>query len=176
MKKAEGLHILLNPTFWSSFPQCSCSCLLMQLSPCGAAITCSCVSSCPLTVKYSLTERISQEGLRVSKLVSWWTHSRTAGCFRILRKHWHLSDMVWTVSSLVLLPFDDGISLWSWVSCTCSYKNWSFHHGSVEMNLAGIHEDAGSIPGLACLRICHCHELWCRLQTQLRSRIAVTVV
>ena len=24
-----------------------------------------------------------------------------------------------------------------------------FHHGSAEMNLASIHEDAGSIPGLA---------------------------
>ena len=39
-----------------------------------------------------------------------------------------------------------------------------------------IHEDEGSIPGLAHgLSIQHCHELWCRLQTQLRSRIAVAV-
>ena len=27
--------------------------------------------------------------------------------------------------------------------------NWSSHHGSVEMNLTNIHEDAGLIPGLA---------------------------
>ena len=26
---------------------------------------------------------------------------------------------------------------------------WNSHHGSVEMNLTGIHEDAGCIPGLA---------------------------
>ena len=30
-----------------------------------------------------------------------------------------------------------------------SKKNRSFHHGSVEMNLTSIHEDAGLIPGLA---------------------------
>ena len=43
-------------------------------------------------------------------------------------------------------------------------------HGSVEMNLTRIHEDAGSIPGLTSLsglRIWRCHELWCSLQTQL---------
>ena len=38
-------------------------------------------------------------------------------------------------------------------------------------------EDAGSIPGLAqCVRIQHCHELWCRSQTQLGSGIVVAVV
>ena len=33
-----------------------------------------------------------------------------------------------------------------------SYKDWavgSFHHTSAEMNLTSIHEDEGSIPGLA---------------------------
>ena len=39
-----------------------------------------------------------------------------------------------------------------------------------------IHEDAGSIPGLAELRIQCCRELWCRSQTQLSSRVAVVVV
>ena len=27
-------------------------------------------------------------------------------------------------------------------------KNWSSHHGSIEMTLTSLHEDAGSIPGL----------------------------
>ena len=43
-------------------------------------------------------------------------------------------------------------------------------------NPTGIHEDAGSIPGLSRLRIWHCHELWCRSKTRLRSGIAVAVV
>ena len=39
------------------------------------------------------------------------------------------------------------------------------------------HEVTGSIPGLAqWLRIRHCHELWYRLQTQLRSSVTVAVV
>ena len=45
------------------------------------------------------------------------------------------------------------------------------------MNLTSIHEDTGLIPGfmLSGLRIQHCHELWCRSQTWLRSCIAVAV-
>ena len=33
-----------------------------------------------------------------------------------------------------------------------------------------------SLASLTELRIWHCHELWCRLQMQLRSRVAVAVV
>ena len=44
-------------------------------------------------------------------------------------------------------------------------------------NLTRIHEDAGSIPGLAQgLRIWHCCELWCRSQRQLGSGVAVALV
>ena len=44
------------------------------------------------------------------------------------------------------------------------------------MNLISIHVlTDGSIPGLAQLRIWRCRELWCRLQTWLGSRIAVTL-
>ena len=43
-------------------------------------------------------------------------------------------------------------------------------------NLTNIHEDVGSISGLARgSRIRCCRELWYRLQMQLRSRVAVTV-
>ena len=40
------------------------------------------------------------------------------------------------------------------------------------MNLASIHEDASSIPGLlSALRIWHCYELQSRLQKELRSEL-----
>ena len=42
------------------------------------------------------------------------------------------------------------------------------------MNLTGIHEDVGLIPGLSGLRIWHCRELWS--QTRLGSGMAVAVV
>ena len=39
------------------------------------------------------------------------------------------------------------------------------------------HEVAGSIPALArWVRIRRCRELWCRLQTRLRSRVAVALI
>ena len=55
----------------------------------------------------------------------------------------------------------------------------SFHRGSAETNLTSAHEDLGSIPGLVQLSglgIQCCCELWCSLQMQLRSHIAVVVV
>ena len=48
---------------------------------------------------------------------------------------------------------------------------------SAETTLTSIHEDTNSIPGLTQgLRIPHCHELWCRSQTELRSGVVVAVV
>ena len=44
-------------------------------------------------------------------------------------------------------------------------------------NPTSIHEDTGSIPGLAQgLRIGRCHEPWCRSQMWLGSRVAEAVV
>ena len=52
-------------------------------------------------------------------------------------------------------------------------KNRSFHHGSAEMNLTTIHEDASS---LSVLRIQCCHKLWYRSQMWLGSRVTMAVV
>ena len=43
-------------------------------------------------------------------------------------------------------------------------------------NPTSIHEVVGLIPGLTqWVKVQRCHELWCKLQTQLRSGIAVAV-
>ena len=46
----------------------------------------------------------------------------------------------------------------------------------MKMNPTSTHGDAGLIPGLGGLGILRCHELWCRLQTWLRSPVALAVV
>ena len=54
---------------------------------------------------------------------------------------------------------------------------WSSHRGSAVMNPSSIHEDTGSIPGLAqCVKdpVLPC-ELWCRSQKWLRSGVAAVV-
>ena len=52
-----------------------------------------------------------------------------------------------------------------------------FHHGSALTKLTSTNEDTGSIPAsLNGLGIQHFCELWCRLQTQIRSDIAMAVV
>ena len=51
--------------------------------------------------------------------------------------------------------------------------NQSFHCGAAEMNPPRNHEIAGLIPGLTLVGCCH--ELWCRLQTWLRSHVAMAV-
>ena len=50
-----------------------------------------------------------------------------------------------------------------------------FRCGSAETNLTSIPEDKGSIPDLDqwVKDLVHCHELWCRSQTWLRSRVDV---
>ena len=48
------------------------------------------------------------------------------------------------------------------------------HRGSAETNLTSVHEDTvPSLASLSGLRIQCCPELWCMLQTQLRSGVAV---
>ena len=52
----------------------------------------------------------------------------------------------------------------------------SSHCGSAVTSLTSIHEDSGSIPGLAqWVKNPVFYEQWCRWQMWLRSRIAVTV-
>ena len=51
----------------------------------------------------------------------------------------------------LLAPYPDPELLWllPYISGALKTLWWSSHCGSAEMNLTGIHEDVGSIPGLA---------------------------
>ena len=69
--------------------------------------------------------------------------------------------------------------------CVCSRTQLFMKKNSSIKNAAKWHSrnelasmwDTGLIPGgPSGLRIQHCHELWCRLQMLLRSRVAVAVV
>ena len=53
------------------------------------------------------------------------------------------------------------------------YDRGSSRCSTAEINLSSNHKVEGSISGLAQLRIRCCHELWCRLQIQLGSCVAV---
>ena len=45
-----------------------------------------------------------------------------------------------------------------------------------QIRLGTLRLQVPSLPLLSGLRIWHCHELWCRWQTRLRSGVAVVVV
>ena len=56
-------------------------------------------------------------------------------------------------------------------------KMGSSHRGAADTNLTRNHEVAVQFPAqLSGLRICCCLKLWCRLQTRLRSGLAVALV
>ena len=102
-------------------------------------------------------------------------------CLLLDKDAWDATGLMWAIQIIAYTKIFNLItsakSLSPLRSQIYKFQGWSSHRGSVETNLTSIHEDAGSILGLAqCwLRVCRCRELWCRSQMRLRSGVAVAV-
>lgn len=63
------------------------------------------------------------------------------------------------------------------IKCKNTAQTRRSHGASVVTNTTSIHEDLGSIAGLAqWIKICRCHELWRRSKMWVGSAIVVAVV
>ena len=80
-------------------------------------------------------------------------------------------------SSWILVGFVTTQSQWELLIFIFNQSLWVSPDGAVEMNPTRSHEVAGTIPGLSqWVKVSCCRALWCRLQMQLGSCIAVSVV